>query len=162
MSQTSYSVNQAASFAGMLGDAASPIDSRVYLAKTGVPIPFGLVVAKDVSGDSICRLPTGSTDDLVGVSLASQSVEQSIGGSTPQYAALEAVPVLRKGRVWVTCEQAVTPADSVFVRYAAGAGGSQLGSVRKDVDTASAVAFAKAKFLTTCTAGALVLLDINI
>jgi hypothetical protein len=39
--------------------------------------------------------------------------------------------VLRRGSVYVQVEEAVVAHDVVFVRYAAGAGGTQLGAFRK-------------------------------
>ena len=79
------------------------------------------------------------------------------------FAAGETLAVMRKGRIWVITEEAVTPASPVFVRFASGGGGTQLGAFRDDADTATAVDMsAKLKFLTTAAADALVLLQVDL
>ena len=73
--------------------------------------------------------------------------------------------VVSHGQVWMFTEQAVTPADPVFVRYnAAGGTGTSpaVGQVRKDADTAKAVAATNARFRTGAAAGGLVLVEWNV
>jgi len=83
-----------------------------------------------------------------GVALHSHARENASDGLDPQYADKETVSVMTKGRVYVEVEEAVTPDSDVFVRFAAGAGGDQLGIFRTDADTASAAALADARFIT--------------
>ncbi len=70
------------------------------------------------------------------------------------------VPVARTSRFYAECEEAVAKGGTVFVRYVAGAGGSVIGLVRSDVDTASAEAV-NAKFAETITGAGLVAIDLN-
>ena len=75
------------------------------------------------------------------------------------------VSIVSKGQIYMITEQAVTPADPVFVRFnAAGATGTTpaVGQVRKDADTAKADAVTSARFMGVAAAGALVLVDWNL
>ena len=58
-----------------------------------------------------------------------------------EYDTLDALPIITKGKVWVLCDAgAVITANSLaFVRFVTGAGGTQRGAFRQDVDTASAI-----------------------
>lgn len=162
MSQTSYAVNMSAAFAGMLYDIDPTKDVMSYLANAA--IPFGVCVKRVSGQDGQCDLPGSAGDDLVGVAIASMTKEVPLGGGTQTvgYAQFDSVPVLRHGRIYVAVEESVTPASSVFVRYASGAGGSQLGAFRASADTSTAVAWTKARFLSSASAGGIVVLEINI
>jgi len=74
----------------------------------------------------------------------------------------DSLSVIRRGRVYMVTEQAVTPADKVFYRFAAGAGGAAIGRVRKDADTATAEEFAGAAFMGSAGAGEIVAVEVNI
>lgn len=66
---------------------------------------------------------------------------------TADYIDAESVPVLTAGGIWVYSESATAgEEENVYVRVAAGAGGSVLGAFRTDADTASAVLIPGAKF----------------
>ncbi len=59
----------------------------------------------------------------------------------------DTVPVLQEGGIWVYSEETVSDRDPVYVRVAAGAGGSLLGAFRNDDDTASCVIVPGARFV---------------
>jgi hypothetical protein len=65
----------------------------------------------------------------------------------------EVVPVLEEGLIWVYTEEAVLDRDPVYVRVAAGAGGSVLGAFRNDADSASCVIVTGARFRRNADAG---------
>jgi hypothetical protein len=69
--------------------------------------------------------------------------------------------ILREGRCWVVTESAVVARGDVFARFAIGAGGSVLGAIRGDADSASAAQIPRYKFLTSAGAGALVQVECN-
>lgn len=97
-------------------------------------VPFGMWVAETVEGH--CELPDSSaeiTGNAGGIALRDSSRASGEG-----YKAGEPVRVMRRGRVWVGNEEALAKGDTLFVRFAAGAGGSQKGALRNDADTASA------------------------
>lgn len=60
-------------------------------------------------------------------------------GAEGNYVDGEPFNVITKGGIWVITEEAVNDQDPIYVRVAAGAGGSVLGQFRNDADTASCV-----------------------
>lgn len=146
--QTAYAINLVIGAEGQLADD-SHNDVLSFIGT--VDVPMGKVVAKDSSGDFMGKLPTSAGDILEGVALRAQVVQPNTipGGLNVYPAGGPAISVLHIGRVLVKPEQAMVPGDAVFVRFAAGAGGTVLGSIRKDADSASAVAWPKAKILST-------------
>jgi hypothetical protein len=64
--------------------------------------------------------------------------------------------------IGVLAESAVARWTHPFVRFAAGPGGTELGSFRADADTASAAELTHAIFLTDAGAGDLVLVEIDL
>lgn len=162
--QLAYSQTMAVAFAGMVADNGDKnVLSRV---NTVDPAVYGTAQTLGTDPDRDVEEPDSSADvtaSIQGVVLSSQSIEQPLGGSaTPRYPVGSDVPLLTKGRVWVTAEEAVTPASAVFIRFAAGAGGTQLGAFRASADTASAVAAPTSwKYRTSAGAGELVVLEIN-
>lgn len=58
----------------------------------------------------------------------------------------DTVPVLNEGGIWVYSEETISDRDPVYVRVAAGSGGSLLGAFRNDDDSATCVAVTGARF----------------
>jgi hypothetical protein len=163
MSQTSYAINTDAAYAGQLGDVGPhDIGSGTDLTANEY-VPFGVAVSQGTKDGEI-HLPAASGDvtaKFLGVSVAQQTNENLVG-TGGSYAPKVPVSFLKKGRVWVKVEEAVTPASPVFVRFAAGGGGTQLGAFRASADTATAVALpGGAKFVTSAGAAGFALLDLN-
>lgn len=71
----------------------------------------------------------------------------------------DAIPVLKRGRVWVKVEDAVTPASGVRVRIIA-SGGEIAGSFRGAADSTDTIVIQAARWLTAADAGGLALLDL--
>lgn len=106
-------------------------------------IGFGKFVVEDerVAADSGsgkvqgCRLPRLAADitggKVYGVAIADTSKETRSGVPIGGYSAGEAVPAIRKGRVWVEVEDvgSVARGGSVFIRHVA-TGSEELGAVR--------------------------------
>lgn len=87
------------------------------------------------------------------------ALRKAYGQSDGVYADNEPVDILIEGEVWVASENAITAYQDVFVRYASGAGGTQLGALRTNNDTSTA---AQVTGLRTLTAGtALVKLEVR-
>lgn len=99
-------------------------------------------------------------DDFLGVAirrefkttLATNDLYRMIGGQTSNlvtadYVDNEPVSILDQGGIWVYSEEAVSDRDPVYVRTAAGAGGTVLGAFRNDADTASCVRVTGARFV---------------
>ena len=160
--QTAVSYNPAAAIEGQIADLNNS-DLRSYAA--GVDITNGRFVVMGAT-DGRCKLPT-ATGQITGGTALGIAVYDPMkmvswpAGTTVPYPQGTTVPVLRRGPVWVKVEEAVVPGDPVFVRFAAGAGGTALGAFRKSADTATAVQYPGAVYLDTAGANGLARVDLN-
>lgn len=164
MSQTSYSTYQAAAFAGMLADSGE-IDVLSYInEEASANLPFGVAVAKGTADNGFLAMVNGSSV-IVGILAHTHQVDPGRVAASPAGAG---VPpkylgnVLKRGRIYVQVEEAVTPASAVFVRHTAGAGGTQKGAFRASADTATAVAWTAARFLTSAGANGYAIVEVNL
>ena len=163
MSQTTYSRNFEAAFAGMLGDSG---DHRIgsYLNVEGSDIPAGILVA--LVGEGQAELVEATGDLLAGGVLKTFARDPGdASGALSGTAVIKSghmMPVLEEGAVWLLGEEAMAVGDDVFVRFAAGAGGSQLGAVRNDADTASARQVLGARVLKASTGAGPVLVYLSV
>ncbi len=144
--------------AGQVADnAPSDILSRVALNATIAPGLLAIWFAGD--NDAGIRAPT-LTGQVTGANVVGITKYDDSAPNNP-YAIGDSVPVVKKGRVWVNVEEAVTPASPVFVRFAAGSFPT-LGAFRASADTATAVALPSAKFINSqATIGGLVQVEVN-
>jgi hypothetical protein len=140
-----------------------------------ISVPFGTFLTQDtnITGTgayNIARLPNAAIDITterlgLGVSIHEQATENALassGAAEVGYRTQSTMSLLRKGLIWVQVEDAVVPGGEVFVRFVAGAGGTQLGAFRSDADTASAGALPNARYKSGASAGGLAQLDINL
>lgn len=72
---------------------------------------------------------------------------------TADYCDNDTVDVVREGGLWVFTEEATSDRDPVYVRVAAGAGGSVIGAFRNDDDSSSCVLLPGSRFTKDCAAG---------
>lgn len=138
--------------------------TETVLVAGGSTVPGGVFMCVDERGnasaaDFSVRLPRQATD-VTGVSRFGVAT-RTVGSELSYYASQSIINVQCEGRIWVSVEEAVTAGDQPYVRYAAGAGGSQLGAFRKSADTASAAAVPNAKFLTDGLAGGLAVMQFD-
>lgn len=149
MSQLAYSIDiPAVSFPGQLADNAEVRDFHSCLA-VAAALNYGTFAVRDASNtvgfDKLAaRAPAASGDittvgSLLGVVVADQARAQNPAVATAQYPQFAAAPVLGKGRIYMFAETAMVDGSNPFIRFASGAGGTILGSVRADADSASAV-----------------------
>lgn len=132
-------------------------------------VPFGVLVVEDTTGlsDDRAHLPQVTGDittvgKVAGVAVHNHGVEQNKGGvNNLGYEPQSAMNVLRKGRIYVTVEDAVVKGGLPFVRFVAGAS-EQLGSFRSDADGSDAVALPDARYVTSASAGGLAIVEINL
>ena len=126
------------------------------------PLDAGTPVVQG-SGDGSLALPSSASDILLGlVEHRHTGRELETFDTEAQYDALSQIPVGYRGGYVVEVEEAVTPSDDVFVRFAAGAGGTKIGAFRTDADTATAFQVTNARWRTSAGAGekAVLLLDL--
>ncbi len=159
--QTTYSNLAPEACLGLMTEDFTRYVDSVFPATS---VKIGKLLTADLTAGkarNAAKLPAAAADvskpGAMGITVYDQTRE---GGS--DWPANRPTPVMRRGRIWVTAESAVTRWTVPFVRYAAGAGGTELGSFRADADTASAASCPWALFLTDATAGALVLVEISL
>jgi hypothetical protein len=154
--QTAYNRQFGSPTPGHVGDdGIRDVESVVSAADQR----FGEGVAFSAAG--VVASMSGSGDLFKGVILASMTREAIRDTVAAHYKAGDQMPLIKKGRVWVWSEQAVTETDAVYVRYTAN-GALQVGDFRKDADTAKALLLANCKWAGTITAAGMVQLDLNL
>ena len=167
--QTSIQQDPNIAYEGMISES-NPfgLDIITKIVQTAAGLSAGRFCAQGTA-DNQCIIPAAAGDvtglGALGFTIydPSKPTNWPPSATTVAYPQGQAVPILRKGRIWLVTEQAVTPADSVFVRYAANSF-SVIGRVRKDNDGGAAAAqLGTARFVTTqATIGGLVLVEINL
>ncbi len=160
MSQTTTpQINMTRGFNGMLADGPATKDVLTGKAVKEA-LPLGrLVVVNTANGDGAVMLPTGTADITnlsVGVVIHTHSQESSLSGD-PEYPINSAVPVLRKGRVLVSVEDAVAEGGQVFARHNT----APFGKFRSDADTATATLVPGARYRSSTVGAGLAVVEIN-
>jgi len=163
--QTSYSQDPGGPFAGMISDLSMQDRDAVRSAETSANMPFGVGVV-DVSAPGTVQpapvvLPTSATATLHGIAIFHHARNQSIA-STGAIVPNEVFDVLRKGRITVISETAITdltPANRVVHMRIGGTG--QLGGFRNSAVTGQTVTVAGARFNKLCGAGGLTELELS-
>lgn len=171
--QTSYGFFHDEGIKGMPFDLTHSGD---VTADAATEIEFGAGLVIDTSrspsnGRLAVKLPDAAGNVFAGIAVYDRV--QQVNSGTPAgladltttegvvYPASEPIRLRRKGRLRVYCEQAVNPADPVFVRYAAN-GGLIPGNFRKDADTSRAFQIANASWVKTTTGAGLAVIEINL
>ena len=160
--QTSYTNLAPEGFLGLMTEDFTRFVDTAY---PQVSVKIGKLVVGDKTAGKprgAVKYPTLAADITTKAMLAGVVPwDQSREGGV-DWPALRPTPVLRRGRIWVLAEGAVARYTPAFVRFATGAGGTELGSFRGDADTATAAQCDWAIFLTDATAGSLALVEISI
>jgi hypothetical protein len=161
--QTSYGFDMAVAFAGQLAN------NQNYRAVSGnlegaLNIPFGVGLKKGAADDGYAT-PTLVGDLIEGIAVHTHALDTiGLSGLSPATAGIqpkEMFTVLRSGEIYVLVEEAVVAHGPVYCRYAAGAGGTILGSFRTSADTATAGLVKGAKYLTSAAAGGIAKLSFD-
>lgn len=163
MSQLTYTQEMPVAFAGMLADGGPKFASTGINQEAGsTEIPWGSIVVQGTTENG-AKLPSAAGDatKIRGVALHGHNYEQplQVGSLGPKPGVV--FSVLEKGRVWVQVEAAVAIGDRAFVRYAAGAGGTQKGALRNANVVNETIELKGARFRTATTGPGLALLEID-
>ena len=131
--------------------------SKVMTVGTIAP---GLAVAKGTAGNV---KPYSAVGDVFGgVAVLTDTKAGTYNSeASPLYAINETVPCRNFGSIVVLAESDVVEGANAFIRYAAGTGGTVIGSFRADADTATAKEEPTIKFAESATAGSLVRVTIT-
>lgn len=152
MSQLNYDVNFEKAFEGMLGDVNN-MDALSRVIE-GSNVLFGKAVTFGTN-DNQCKALSAISEKVAGV-VIHKHVEEGI------LLEKEAVSLLRKGRIYVKVEEAVSPGDQVHVR-AVVSGQEEAGSFRASADGTDTINISsKAEYLSSAEAGEFALVDINL
>lgn len=156
MPQLAHTINMPVARAGNVADSSDMQDtiSRLVEDAAGALAGTLMVPGTDAEAQAIVPTTTGEVTNgaALGVAVYDASKEPARTAAAlaagAEYDVEQALPILSAGRIWVLCDAAATIAvgDAAFVRFAAGAGGSVLGTFREDADTATAVALPNAVF----------------
>ena len=150
--QTSYSANMPLGFPGLTFDSARNTDTSATQSEASAEVRFGIFVARAATPDHLLRprllLLAASTDVILGATLHSHAYNRDTDLGTLGVKPQVVMDVRVAGTMWMLCEQDLVITDPVYARYAAGAGGSVKGAIRKDADTASARLVKGARLLT--------------
>ncbi len=149
-----------------LSDVATAVfddDKTLTLTATeGVDLVVTAAVTNGGEGTATASVTHGTNDTLHALSMHTHQLAQDrdTGAVTyPQYSMVNAV---RKGRIWVTVEEAVTSDDSVYLRFKANGTGKDPGQFRKSSDSSKAILVSGARFVTSAGAGELAVVEINL
>lgn len=157
MVQTSITDNPERAYAGMPADASLD-DVVTAVIQTAAGTTAGRFVSRDSTDEGECKAPAAAGDitsqTILGVVLRDVAREPA---AFAQYATLS---ILRKGRVWVTIEDAFDVGDPIYIRKTSGGAAEVLGAVRTDSDSGDAV-LVPGVILSSGDAGDLGLIEIN-
>lgn len=173
MGQTNYN-EQSPAFAGMLydlswgvvkdtfiqGEASAEVAFGAFLVQSAAATLPGTASAPNVP---TAKLPAASSDLFGhgGVVLHSHWYDKRLQLGTTGVKPTNLLTLVRRGRIWVYAEKAVTRDDAVYVRYTA-SGGNVPGNFRDDDDTSKALRLYGCRYLTETTGAGLVGLEIDL
>lgn len=156
--QTAYALVPAVAVPGELGDSGFTDKITGIVANATLAVGL-LAVFHAGDGDQQVRAPA-ATGEVTGANVRGIGIYEPNAQNAPR-AVGDMISLLKRGRIWVNVEEAITPLSPVFVRFAAGSFPT-LGAFRASADTASAVALPGAKYLSTqATIGGLALVEVN-
>jgi len=154
MSQLDYNDLQA-SVQGGLADAG---ETDIVSGVSDAIIQFGVGLDIDTAG--LIGMPAATGFTFGGVSIMKHKA-QGNANALAQYEIGQAIPRLKRGRIWVNAEVAVNPTLPVFLRHTVN-GGLIPGDFRTDIDTANADDIsAFASWVSVNAAAGLAELEIN-
>jgi hypothetical protein len=167
MPQTSVLTSSIAAIAGQLADNGRDMNIASYFSQeASLQTMFGTVVMQGAADYGCNLLTAGNVAKILGVVVYSVAYQKGneLGAVADANGKLGILPtiamnVLKRGRIWVLCEEAVTPASTVRVRCtnagngqgtfrttSAGGGLSMVLVGARYLDTASAAGFSRVEF----------------
>ncbi len=162
--QTTVTSSPARALPGMLADSA-PRDILSGIVDAASGVAPGRFAVRTAGGNFAGAHPsaTFAAAAALGLVLHQHHARTPTSDSNNEvYDDESEFPFLRHGRAWCVIEDAFDAGDALFVRFATGSGGTSLGALRTDADTASAVAVTGLRVLTSGGAGDLGLVEINL
>lgn len=149
--QTSYTINQAIAYAGLLFDVGPQV--RISRNAEGA-VPFGVAVIRGTDPDKQAKIGAAATGSLLGISYRSLEREGAANTGDIQYEDKETVGILQSGRIYAVCPAGCVPGAAVKAVNATGvldAGAAAAGETALD----------DAQWDTTTAAGAIGVIVLN-
>lgn len=164
MSQTAYTTQAPLAFAGQIAEFEGRENSKSFafennLAAAGYGAGRPAVVGTDP--DTQFDVPATTGERFLGITVHRHGREDVELAGEFAWVTDEDVEILRRGRIWVIVEEAVTAGDPVFFRHTVN-GGLIPGGWRTDVDTANADQVAGAEFMTSAAIDTVAIIDLNL
>lgn len=168
--QTSYNINFAGAFAGMIGNEPSGVRVDSFYNGDAGNIPAGIFLAQGTTDQKAILLvaASGAGGKIAGVSVNTFSRDPgntgaSLSGSTDAYLPGASLPLLTQGQIWVTSESAFALGDDVYVRHTANGGLTQKGAVTSGAGTTTGCRkLTGARVVYASTAAGVVLLEVDV
>lgn len=168
MSQASHSSAPAVATEGQITDGreviSAIVDSTNQTIKFGRAVTFKTMPAP--GSLPVVEVPDAAAeitgDAFAGIVVFDPTRELPAGANEfSGYVTGDVCSVLRRGKMMVISESAVSAYQQVFARHVAGAG-EELGALRHDADGGDATAIPGSRFLTTAGAGGLAEIELDV
>lgn len=156
---------QPVGYAGALVDMGEPHDITTGVNESATALDFGQVCVRGtaVAAGAVQNVKpqTADGDLIAGVTMAAPSDVVAASDGTVTYARYKALPVLKKGRIYVVpCENVVANTDALVITAGTG---SKIASTTGGAAGAGRIVFpGGAKWETTTSSGALGILNLNL
>lgn len=161
--QTSVSQNMTAAFAGMVssGRDADYLPMRNNEASAEIAFGRGVVFERSTDDDG-ALLPAAETDKPAGIVAHHHAYAKTTELGTTGLKPGAIMNVLRKGRIWVVCEDGCVPGDRLWMRAVAGGDPEFLGGLNNADDGTDMIdCTGQGVWLTTASAGGLAELEVD-
>ena len=162
--QTTYGTDPAIGIKGQLADSGHHDVIAMVNNEASQEMAFGLAVVFEGSTDDQGALaPDAISETVAGILVHSHRYSNAPSGDlgTTGLKAGAMLDVLRKGRIWVECEDGCSPGDRLFVRAVA-TGAEEEGACAKAADASDMIDLqGQGIWLTTATAGNLAILEVD-
>lgn len=153
-------INPLSGLPGQIADSNPYVLNTLNSGESALKIPFGAAMKMDAATGGY-KLPAAAGDisnrmavAIIGTRGLNSSYINGVltVGETDGVSAGNSVTGALEGVIFVQVEEAVSVGQQCFIRFASGAGGTQLGSFRASADTATAGAHPTWYYLSSASA----------
>lgn len=139
MAQTTYNVDPELGFRGLLADPNQDAFMVPMANGAAAAQGFGIMVRRDgTNPEDQFDIFSAAGQTPLGITVHTHAQEDPSLADPLGIALLETASILRRGRIWVRVEEAITVGDPVYFRHTSGTG-TEIGAFRNDSDGAGQV-----------------------
>ena len=149
--QTSYDINQAVAYAGLVF-AQVPSEIASFTVEDVAGIPFGVAVSRGTNTE--LEITIGGDDAFLGITIRDLGREGAVNTGAIRYDEEETAGVMRSGYLWVFCPTGCNPGDAALYN-------DTTGIIDAGIAGAGETDIANSEFQTVSTAGELAVLRIK-